>query len=514
MTNNQSTNSLIFKRAVAEHFDSLAKDRPAWFTRNQTYHEQILRVCRQFLHPDSRVLELGCSTGQLLAALNPHYGLGVDMSAASIQVAQSLYPHLEWLHADVENLPADERFAQRFDLIIIEDLMGFLQDIQLFLTTIKNLSHSRTRIIISSWNWLWEPILRFGEKVHLKAPDLMLRENWISANAVQNFLKLTGYTTLTLQPGLLLPYRIPVLSGLINSLSYAPLFRRLTLQSILVAAKEVEKPKIDCSVSVIIPTRNEVGNIATLVERLPEMGTHTELIFVDGNSSDGTVEEIQRIIQANPGRDIKFLPQTPPDIQDRTPDLMLKLGKGDAVRKGFQLATGDILMILDSDVSVAPEDMPKFYDALVTGKGRFANGTRFVYAQERSAMRLLNRFGNVFFSVTFSWLLGQHITDTLCGTKVLFKRDYEAIAANRARFGDFDPFGDFDLLFGAAWLDYKLIDVAVRYAARTYGHSKVRVSSHGPLLIRMSLIALWHFKINPLLTGKRSTHSSEFQAEP
>jgi glycosyltransferase involved in cell wall biosynthesis len=182
---------------------------------------------------------------------------------------------------------------------------------------------------------------------------------------------------------------------------------------------------------------------------------------------------------------------------------MLKLGKGDAIRKAFEAASGDILMILDSDLTVPPEELPRFYEALITGKGRFINGTRLVYPQEREAMPIPNHLGNVFFGLMFTWLLGQRISDTLCGTKALYKKDYEAIAANRSYFGDFDPFGDFDLLFGAAWLGLPITDLPVHYCARTYGDSKVRVGLHGPLLGRMSLIAFQRFKAQPLLSGIR-----------
>ena len=253
--------------------------------------------------------------------------------------------------------------------------------------------------------------------------------------------------------------------------------------------------------TVVIPTRNEVGNIEDAVLRTPNMGTHTELLFIDGNSTDGTIEKIHEMIAKYPDRDIKFLPQVdrPDEESDTPPDLMLKLGKGHAVRKAFDHAEGDILMILDSDLTVPPEELPKFYEAIVTERGRFINGTRFVYAQEAQAMRLLNRLGNVGFSLIFSWLLDQRISDTLCGTKVLLRTDYHWIRANRSYFGDFDPFGDFDLLFGAARLGLPIMEVPIRYRARTYGDSKVRVGQHGSLLVQMSLIGFLRFKLQPLL---------------
>lgn len=493
------------KQQVAWHFSAIAEQRMQWFRRNWSYHEQIYETCRLYLNPDARVLELGCGAGQLIGALKPQYALGIDIAENMIAQASRHYPQYDWLCADVESLPDHEALKTPFDLIIIEDLLGYLDDIQQFLSDIRPLMHPNTRLVISTWNWLWEPILLAGETLRLKSPDIDFRQNWISASALDHFLKLTSYETLKIEPGLLLPYHLPGISPLVNSLSHAPLMQRLTLLSMLVA-RPIEQPaEQHTSVSVIIPTRNERDNIARIVESVPQMGTHTELLFVDGSSTDGTVEAIHEQIALNPGRDIKFMPQVPPHDpdSDTPPNLMLKLGKGDAVRKGFAAASGEILMIYDSDVSVAPEDLLKFYHVLATGQADFANGTRFVYKQESGAMRGLNRLGNITFSYMFSWLLGQHVTDTLCGTKVLFKKDYKAIAANRSYFGDFDPFGDFDLLFGAAWLGHRILDVPVHYLARTYGESKVRVGKHGILLLRMSWIAFWQFKVRPLLGQQR-----------
>jgi len=495
---------LIDKQAVIRHFNAQAAQRPIWFRRNFLYHDQIIAACRPFLNPDSRVLELGCSTGDMLNALKPGYGVGVDISPASIAMAQSHYPYLDWVCGDIEHLPDTPPLNMPFDMIVLSDVVTYLDDIQQALQSVRRLTHTHSRIIISLWNWKWQPILKMGETLHLKSPDLSARYNWLSPTMITNLLELAGYETLQVIPGILLPYHLPLLSPLVNSLSHAPLLQRLTLLSMVVARPKEAKPSQSTSVTVVIPTRNEVDSIEALIKRTPSMGTHTELLFVDGNSTDGTIEKIYEQIRLYPERDIKFMPQLPPQSPTNItpPNMMLKMGKGDAVRKGFASATGEILIILDSDLAVAPEELPKFYDALVNGTAQVVNGTRFVYAQESGAMRDVNRWGNVFFSQTFSWLLGQPITDTLCGTKAIYKRDYVMIALNRGYFGDFDPFGDFDLLFGAAQLRYRIIDLPVRYRSRTYGHSKVRVSTHGPLLIRMSLIALWQFKIRPLFSGK------------
>jgi glycosyltransferase involved in cell wall biosynthesis len=202
------------------------------------------------------------------------------------------------------------------------------------------------------------------------------------------------------------------------------------------------------------------------------MGRGTELIFVEGHSRDDTYAAIEREMAAYPERRCRLFKQT-------------GVGKGDAVRLGFSQASGDILMILDADLTVPPEDLPRFYEILRSGKGEFANGVRLVYPMEEQAMRFLNLVGNKFFGLAFSWLLGQTIRDSLCGTKVLWKADYDRIAANRAYFGDFDPFGDFDLLFGAAKHNLKIVDVPIRYRQRTYGTTNIHRWKHGWLLLRM-----------------------------
>jgi glycosyltransferase involved in cell wall biosynthesis len=204
-------------------------------------------------------------------------------------------------------------------------------------------------------------------------------------------------------------------------------------------------------------------------------------VFVEGHSKDDTYAAIARAMQNDPKRRCQLLRQS-------------GMGKGDAVRLGFAHASGDIVMILDADLTVPPEDLPRFYEALRSNKAELANGVRLVYPMERQAMRPLNLIGNKFFSVAFSWLLGQPIKDTLCGTKALWKADYDKIAASRSYFGDLDPFGDFDLIFGAAKLGLKMLDIPIRYRERTYGTTNIQRWSHGWLLLKMLVLAAARIK--------------------
>jgi glycosyltransferase involved in cell wall biosynthesis len=228
---------------------------------------------------------------------------------------------------------------------------------------------------------------------------------------------------------------------------------------------------------VVVPARNEAGNIESLIERVPRMGPDDELIFVEGHSTDGTWETIRKAAEQH-GKSRRILIAQ----QDGR-------GKGDAVRKGFSLATREIFMILDADLTVPPEDLPRFYRAITGGVGEFINGSRLVYPMEDRAMRFLNMLGNRFFAYAFSFVLGQRFKDTLCGTKVLSKANYESIQRHRSFFGTFDPFGDFDLIFGAARLGLKIVEVPIRYRERRYGETNISRWTHGALLLRMVLFA-------------------------
>jgi len=466
------------KHRLIAIFDQAAAQRHRFRRWNRYYYRELLRLLRFVIPPGQRVLEVGCGDGWLLRQLRPSFGLGIDVSPRMIDLARADAEPGEDLRfetADIESAT----FAETFDYVVMSDLLGNLLDIQQALENTRSACHERTRILINYHSILWEPLLRMAAGAGLKMPSR--HHNWIDDSDIRHFLNLADFEVVTHQRRLLMPKYVPGLSWLLNRvIARVPGLNRLCLSHLLVLRKKERPPVRPRSVSIVIPCRNEKGNIRAAVERIPPFGSSQEVLFVDGHSTDGTVEEIQRVIREFPQKDIKFLAQE-------------GVGKGDAVRLGFARASGDVLMILDADLTTPPEDLPKFHDAIASGKGEFINGSRLVYAMEKEAMRLMNVLANQFFSVSLSALLGQSLKDTLCGTKVLARKDYERIAGNRSYFGEFDPFGDFDLLFGAARLRLRIAEIPIRYRERTYGQTNISRFRHGWLLLKMTLFALRKF---------------------
>lgn len=458
------------KADTLQYFNDLAENRLDWKKKNRYYHSYLEKYYSFIIPGESRVLEIGCGTGELLNAVRPSYGVGIDFSEKMIKIASEQFPGLNFFVQDAEELKLEEKF----DYIVLSDLIGTVWDVQKIFNNLHKVSGPNTKIILNLHNYLWEPILKSGEFLGIKAKNII--SNWLTYEDVRNLCEIEGFEVILKVRKLLIPKRIPVINWLFNSfLSNLPLLNSLCLTCFM-TVREIIETNEEKSVSIIIPALNEKGNIEQAIIRTPEFGAKQEFIFVEGHSSDGTFEEILRIKAKYPEKIIVAFKQE-------------GKGKGSAVREGFDRASGEILMIMDGDLTTPPEDMPKFYEALKRNRGEFINGCRLVYPMESEAMRPLNLIANRFFGRFFSFILGQRLKDTLCGTKVLYKSDYEKIKQNRSYFGEFDPFGDFDLLFGAAKLNLKIVEVLVRYRDRQYGSTQISRFKHGWLLLRMSLFA-------------------------
>ncbi len=363
-----------------------------------------------------------------------------------------------------------------YDYIVMSDILGHASDVEEFLRAAHGSLATNGRVVITQYSSLWEPVLRLASALQLRSPSV--EQNWLSPHDLRNFLYLAGFEVIREGNKMVLPVYVPLLSAFCNAiLANIWPFSKLGLIHFTVARPLSTVLADNPSLSIIVPARNEAGTIERIARELPALGSFTEIIFIEGHSKDNTLAEIERVAKAHSGPTRVLYA-----VQDGR-------GKGDAVRKGFGMATGDILTIYDADMTVPSEDVKKFYRAIAHGQGDFINGSRLVYPVERGAMRILNFFGNKFFSLAFTAILGQALKDTLCGTKMLWKKDYESIQENRAFFGDFDPFGDFDLLFGAAKLNLKIVEVPVRYKDRVYGETNISRWSHGWLLLQMTVFA-------------------------
>jgi len=458
-----------------EHHEAIERARHA----RRYFYSYLTRVLQTRIPPAQSVLDVGCGAGHLLSALRPSRGVGVDLSAPAITAARAAYGSgpLEFVQGDAGDPDVLARVEGPFDVVLLVNVVTHLTDVQRTLEALHPLCHSRTRVVIYSYSRLWQPMLRLAEILGLK--HRQPPEAWLPPEEIRNMLGLADFEVVRTDEQIVMPAHVPLLSDLANRyLGHLPGLSALSLMYGIIArpAPRPRGPAAQPAVSVVVPCRNESGHVRELVARLPELPAGSEVLFVEGNSTDDTEAVIRQVVAENPHRPLRFLKQP-------------GRGKGDAVRAAFAAARGDVLLILDADMGVAPEDIPKFVRALGSGKGEMINGSRLVYPMEGRAMRFLNLLANKAFAVLFSWLLGQQVRDTLCGTKALSRADYDRIAVNRSFFGDFDPFGDFDLLFGAARMSLRIRDVAVRYHERRYGQTNISRFRHGWLLLRMSAFA-------------------------
>ena len=462
------------RRFYESHHDGIEASR----RRHRYFYRYLTRILRVRVPEGLRILDLGCGAGHLLSALKPSHGVGIDISRPAIRDAEEHYGSetLRFIEGDIAERSVLAEAGGPFDVILLVNVVTHLTDVQATLEALRAVSHARTRVLIYSYSRVWQPPLRLAELLGMKYRQPP--EAWLPPEEIKNMLSLADFEVVRDDANIVAPLWLPLLSDFLNRyVGHLPLVDALSLMFGIIArpapAPSAAARPDSPSVSVVIPCRNEAGHIRPLVERLPDLAEGSELLFVEGGSTDDTEAVIRQVIAENPDRPLRLLKQP-------------GKGKGDAVRFAFAQATADIVLILDSDMGVAPGDVPKFVAALARGKGEMVNGSRMVYPMEGRAMRFLNLLANKTFALLFTWLLGQQVRDTLCGTKALWREDYERIVANRSYFGDFDPFGDFDLLFGASRLNLRIVDLAVRYHERLYGETNISRFRHGLLLLQMS----------------------------
>ena len=456
----------------------IAEQRPQWHRRNAYYYELLLRVLRHAIEPGKRLLNLRCQTGLFLDGLSASHGVGVEISPEMTSVARRMHPRFTYFEA----LPEEFSTSEKFDYILLCDV-GEIVDIQKTLLQLHSACERHTRVVIYNYNHLWEPLVKLAERLGLKIPQP--EQNWLSEQDLIGLLSLTGFEWLKTYRTALFPKRIPLLSAFANRiLAKLPAIGRLCLVQILIARpipRAVDPSTL--TVSVIVPCKNEKGNIEDAVNRIPELGYRTEIVFCDDKSTDGTADEVRRMQKVYPERLIRLL-QGP------------GICKSKNVWTGFEAATGDVLVILDADLTVLPEELPYFLDAISRGHAEFVNGSRLVYPVPKTAMKAANMVGNKVFSLVFSYLLGQRIKDTLCGTKVLWRADWERIRPMIGSWGVTDRWGDYELLFGAAKLNLRILDQPVHYQERIYGTTKMtRVFDNGVVMLKMCVHGFRKLKV-------------------
>jgi SAM-dependent methyltransferase len=465
------------------HFDRLAPDYLKLKRRNRYYHDFLIRWCRALLPPGRRVLDVGCGRGDLLAAVRPSEGHGIDISGAMIEHARRDHAHLRFTNTPIEEFEPDGRY----DAALCVNTLDYTHDLGAVLDRIHAALRDNGRLLITTGNPLWSPIFKLASRLGLRIPETSERL-WITQRDLANLLELHGFSVTLEDMTLVLPKWLPGFSSLVNwAVSRIPGLRLLSSMQFIVARK-VPPQRRDYSVSVVIPCHNELGNVDRCVREATKLGTRTELIFVDDGSSDGTAKAIKP--ELNPAVDVKVISYQP------------NRGKGRAVEAGFEAATGEIVLIVDADLTTRPDELGPLYEAFATGRAEFVNCTRFIYPMEGRAMKWRNYMGNRAFTILVSIIMGSRVSDTLCGTKAMFRWDYVHMTMGR------DPWGDYDFLFGAAQQRLLLRELPVHYRDRVAGHSKMKALKHTINLLRMCWRGFWQVRtLRPLPEAR-------FQATP
>ena len=448
---------------IRAHFEALAGTYPALKKRNAYYNDYLVRFCKALVPPGRRVLDVGCGRGDVLAAVRPASGVGIDLSAAMVERAKKDNPQLEFRQQAIEEMQGDASF----DAALIINTLEYMYDIGAVLDRVHAALRDNGRVLVSTANPVWSPVFKAASAVGLRIPEC--ERLFITNEDLVNMLQLHGFEVVHKSMDMLVPKGVPGVASAINwAVTRAPIVHLLSSTQ-LIAARKVPTARREYSVSAIVPCYNEEGNVERAVVEMKKLGPKTELVFVDDGSKDGTADAVRAAIakHARKDVDVKLVSYTP------------NAGKDNAVQRGFAAASGDIVFILDADLTTHPEELPAMYEAFANGRAEFVNCTRFVYPMEGAAMKYANYFGNKAFAIAVSIIMGRRVSDTLCGTKALFRWDYAHFTMGR------DPWGDYDFLFGAAQMRLVLRELPVHYRDRLAGLSKMNSMKHTKNLLKM-----------------------------
>jgi len=445
----------VNKSIIKDYFERVAPDWEQWQRKNPLYHSCLTHLIGGMIPPGSKVLELGSGVGDLLASLGPSSGMGLNFAQALTDRALQKHPQLEFHTVDVDSVILPRSFEPQY--VVMTNMLDYVYDVWDTMESLKPAIREQTLLIITTNNPLWAPLLRLASKLGLRFPESP--RNFITNKDICSVLHLQGFDIVEDGFTLPVPKRIPVIGTLLNAVvPEVPILCFVSSVQYIAARPRVARPPLSCS--VVIPCHNEAGNIQECLRRVPQMGSWTEIVVVDDGSTDETCEKVKEIMVH--------------DSRVRLIVLEKNQGKAGAVRAGFEAANGDVLMILDADMAVTPEELLKFLAPLQEGTADFVNGTRLVYPMQGKAMKVANFIGNKGFCFLASKVIRQRVSDTLCGTKVFLKRDYL-----RMPLGGVERWGDFDLLFGAARLKLRILEIPVHYTERRAGKSKMRVMVDG-----------------------------------
>jgi SAM-dependent methyltransferase len=447
---------------IAAHFGGLASSYRQLKHRNRYYNQFLIRWCRSFIAPGQRILDVGCGRGDVLAELKPAGGVGIDLSQAMVEAAAAEFPNLSFRHAAVEDFDGEAGF----DAALLINTAEYTFDMGAVIARCHRALRDNGKLLLTTANPLWSPVFHFASRLGLRIPEC--ERLFVTNEDLVNLLRLHGFDVVYKRMSLLVPKYIPFLSDFLNNTwSRIPILRLLSSTQFIVARK-VPAARREYSVSIVVPCYNERGNIERCIREVRKIGSRTELLFVDDGSKDGTAEAVDPAL--NPDIDVRVIRYTP------------NRGKGHAVTMGFNAASGDIVMILDADLTTMPEELAPVYEAFAAGHAEFVNGTRFIYPMEGRAMKWANYVGNKMFNILVSLVMECRVSDTLCGTKAMFRRNYISMEMGR------DPWGDYDFLFGAAQQRLLIRELPVHYRERLAGFSKMNSMKHTVNLLRMC----WH----------------------